>query len=690
MEGIFQSIRNLGKSLTEKLHRHTSNTRKRLLDALLYDESMATNDGEHLAYNYSYLAPLAMPDHTITNNRYFEFEIRLLVLVGIRVVQALLNQLAIRHDGDDAKRARTVYGDLETAFTSLLRPEGLDSVVRGVDYLLKAQADLTVLFINDAILKVHPDVLEKLYSSLMALGKGDREKAKNLLLGFSSELQSLVLRVSPDTPQRVTSLDDYRRLFALIPLPPVADHFQDDDYFASLRVSGCNPVVLRRLDRAIDDFALSLDAYRHAIGSPDDTLERAIAERRAFYVDYSVFASIVHGTWPEWQKYVWPTIGLFAVPPLVVADGAQAQPRRLKAIAIRITLDGRHSVYTPQDGERWLMAKTAFQVADGNYHESVSHLGQTHLVSGAFAVSVHNALRPTHPIRQLLSTHFRGTWAINDLARLTLIAPNGTVDSLLGGTIDSDRVVAAFGNQLISHHVNHSFLPNALHERGVGIADCDLPVYPYRDCALQVWDTILHWCSEYTAEFYAQDAAIEADHELQQWLREMMAHTGARFADIGEQPGPALRTRAYLNQLLTMIIFTASAQHAAVNFPQFDIMSYAPAVPLAAYSTPALLADQHTNPAATSTDAAPQLEWLRMLPPTTQAIAQLNTLFLLGSIHYTRLGDYQPSLTQGKPNIDVALNGFRSRLQNLDASLRVQYPDYPFLYPTLIPHSINI
>jgi hypothetical protein len=36
------------------------------------------------------------------------------------------------------------------------------------------------------------------------------------------------------------------------------------------------------------------------------------------------------------------------------------------------------------------------------------------------------------------------------------------------------------------------------------------------------------------------------------------------------------------------------------------------------------------------------------------------------------------------------LNGFRSRLQNLDASLRVQYPDYPFLYPTLIPHSINI
>jgi hypothetical protein len=62
----------------------------------------------------------------------------------------------------------------------------------------------------------------------------------------------------------------------------------------------------------------------------------------------------------------------------------------------------------------------------------------------------------------------------------------------------------------------------------------------------------------------------------------------------------------------------------------------------------------------------------------------------LGSIHYTRLGDYQPSLTQGKPNIDVALNGFRSRLQNLDASLRVQYPDYPFLYPTLIPHSINI
>src|SRR5262249_58664645 len=47
--------------------------------------------------------------------------------------------------------------------------------------------------------------------------------------------------------------------------------------------------------------------------------------------------------------------------------------------------------------------------------------------------------------------------------------------------------------------------------------------------------------------------------------------------------GGKIETLDELGSILTLAIFTASAQHAAVNFPQLPIMSFAPAFPLAAY-----------------------------------------------------------------------------------------------------------
>ena len=40
--------------------------------------------------------------------------------------------------------------------------------------------------------------------------------------------------------------------------------------------------------------------------------------------------------------------------------------------------------------------------------------------------------------------------------------------------------------------------------------------------------------------------------------------------------GP-VTSRAQLVDICTMVMFTSSAQHAAVNFPQKDIMAFAPA-----------------------------------------------------------------------------------------------------------------
>jgi len=710
----------------DKFRRPSSRTRARIAEALFRpeDEYLLMPSGSSSTtmvmaepawkYNYNYLAPVAMVDQLPLTQG---FELRWLLLVGIRVLQALVNQVAYVRPRELATKA---YTQLQQAFELLEHPDDIEQVARGILVLLDAQATLLLLFLDDVLLRSRTDVLKDLYSALFAIGADQRnEKAKNLLTGFSYSVQALVIVATPAFEQPPHSIDDYRRLFALIPLPRIADTFETDECFGFLRVGGPNPVMLRRLDSldAWPDVAAAItdDVYRAAIGcrGGSDTFAAAIASRRAFVVDYSVFAAAVHGTWPQWAKYIWPTVGFFAVPPPSSSPSAAApaataaaattgsasataaapadarDTRQLHPIAIRLAFTAGTSlqpaprIYTPLDGQRWLMAKTAFQVADGNYHEAVSHLAQTHLVSGAIAIATHNSLASSHPVRRLLTTHFRGTLAINDAARLTLIAPNGTVDALLSSTIDTDRMLAALGHQLVTHNFNHSFLLTNMRERGVLATECDLPNYPYRDCALQIWGAIQQWCTEYINDYYTNDSLVVADNDLQRWLNEL--RTRARFEDIGELPGPCIATRTYLIELLTMIIFTASAQHAAVNFPQFDHMAFAPAVPLAAYADPL---PPPPAPDAVATDESPS--WIRMLPPKSQALSQLNVGWLLGSVHYTRLGEYQRDLVDGRPKIAAALERFRQRLVILEERMRLEFPDYPFLRPSLIPHSINV
>jgi arachidonate 15-lipoxygenase len=85
--------------------------------------------------------------------------------------------------------------------------------------------------------------------------------------------------------------------------------------------------------------------------------------------------------------------------------------------------------------------------------------------------------------------------------------------------------------------------------------------------------------------YYPTAADVIGDYELQAWVAELASKQGGSIQDIGDRQvdgTPRIETAEYLAKLLTQVIFTASAQHAAVNFPQHTIMSYTPAMPLAA------------------------------------------------------------------------------------------------------------
>lgn len=468
-----------------------------------------------------------------------------------------------------------------------------------------------------------------------------------------------------------TDLQDYDAQFRKLPLPWPAGVFQTDEVFAQMRVAGPNPVVIRRATSAdLQGFSLDDARYRALTGDDSATVEGAIAAGALYIADYSVLTGLVPGQAPQ-RKYVFAPRALFAVP----ASGRRA----LRPIAIQTAPDQGSPVFYPGDGTSWEIAKIVVNMADGNHHELISHLGLTHLITEPFVLATLRQLDPEHPLNVLLTPHFAGTLTINYAAQTSLITDGGPVDKLLAGTIGSSRALSAAAVKAVRY--NASLLPQTLSDRGVADPRA-LPDYPYRDDALALWNAIHTWVGEYVGIYYRSDDDVVGDYELQAWVKELA--TAGEIQDIGEGgAGEAaqIKTAAYLASLLTQVIFTASVQHATVNFPQRTIMGYTPAMPLAAYAP---------FPAP---EGAPATQVLDILPPLQQALLQQAMLTGLGGLYYTTLGQYGGELAL--PQVGDALKRFQGRLLTIERDIKAanalgQRTPYTTLLPSAIPQSINI
>lgn len=464
---------------------------------------------------------------------------------------------------------------------------------------------------------------------------------------------------------RLQTIDDYNALFHVIGLPPIAKDFTLDSTFAELRLAGPNPVLIHRIDKPDDRFPVTDSHLQVAL--PGDTLAAAGAEGRLFLVDYRQLDGVENGVSPcGLPKYLYAPLALFAV---------NKDTRKLTPIAIQCKQrpGPENPIFTPDDGYNWRIAKTIVEIADGNYHEAITHLGRTHLTVEPFVVAAHRQFGPNHPLNVLLQPHFDGTLAINNLARMKLISEGGVVDRLLGGKISATLALSAWGVQ--GHAFKELLPPDSFRRRGVDDTTT-LPSYAYRDDALLHWDAIREWVATYLRCFYRSDAEVAADVEVAAWLTEVAAKTGGRLNGI--EP---TRTLAELVDVTALVIFTASAQHAAVNFPQYDVMSYAPAMPLAGYA-----------PAPTTKTGATEAEYMAHLPPRDQAVLQMNTGYMLGDVHYTRLGHYEPGHF-GEPRIEELAGRFTAKLDEIERIImeRNQHRrPYPFMLPSGVPQSINI
>jgi len=604
-------------------------------------------------YNYTHIPSIAMVDQLsvaeeFATNWYF------LLAQQLRVI--FVNTLIVNRGNQGSKSIRD---DVEKFILEALLKGAIPARISVLARILQILPQFLLKGISKDVRE-----LDDLFFSIL------KENGLVILRDALNRVITLLYEGQPTG--HATSLKDYENLFPVIGVPASAKTYHEDEVFAYMRVAGYNPVMIERVTTPGDRFPVTEEHYQAVMGN-DDSLAAAGVEGRLYLADYKMLDGAINGTYPNEQKYVYAPLALFALP-----KGSDST-RLLRAIAIQCgqTPGSDYPIITPNSGKySWLFAKTVVQIADANIHEAITHLARTHLFVGAFAIATYRQLPLTHPLRILLHPHFDSTLAINDAAQRILIAPGGGVDRLLSASIDNARVLAVLGLQ--SYGFNSAILPNQFQQRGVDDPNL-LPIYPYRDDALLVWDAIKQWVSDYLNLYYPTDENIQKDTALQTWAAEISAYDGGRIRDFGEDG--SIKTRNYLIDATTLIIFTASAQHAAVNFPQKDLMSYAAAIPTAGYL-----------PASTLKREVTEQDYLNLLPPLDQAQRQYNILSLLGSVYYNKLGEYQQGYFTDQ-KVKPLLQAFQSNLQQVEDTIKqrnLHRPTYEYLLPSKIPQSINI
>jgi hypothetical protein len=404
--------------------------------------------------------------------------------------------------------------------------------------------------------------------------------------------------------------------------PKVAETWATDHEFAEARLCGINPAFIRKCqpeDLRLDGkFPVSEDLIvpLFPLGS---SLEGELEGDRLYLLDYQILSNILT---PELEDQ----LGKYAVAPLCLLHVNARQ--QLMPIAIRLWQDPQRNsletnpIFTPRSpSQSWLTAKVAVSSADIAYQGIVSHLLNTHLIVETFGVCTHRQFSPNHIIFQLLAPHFFNTFAINEMARGIFLGHNGFFDETgaLGYTGSNELLRRAYSGtgenyEGTPHLFYQTALPTDVENRGVA----SLPGYHYRDDSRLIWDAIHTYVTDILKLRYQSSEDLRGDSELQAWKQELVSPDYGRLQGLlppekADQLTDSLTDLEDLATILTTVIFTATAQHSAVNFGQYEYAGWVPNMPFALYQPLTDVSNQHE----------PNLDLTARLPDRAQTIKQM-------------------------------------------------------------------
>uniref|UniRef100_A0AAQ4Q2B0 Lipoxygenase domain-containing protein n=1 Tax=Gasterosteus aculeatus aculeatus TaxID=481459 RepID=A0AAQ4Q2B0_GASAC len=438
----------------------------------------------------------------------------------------------------------------------------------------------------------------------------------------------------------------------------VRDNWKEDDFFGYQFLNGVNPMMIRRCSALPENFPVTEDMVSLGGQSLADEMKKG----NLFLCDYKLLDGVKPNVINGKKQYL--------MAPLVLLRKTSHDKLLPIAIQLKQSPAEDNPIFLPTDGFDWLLAKVFVRSADFNEHQLGTHLLRTHLLAEVFAVSLLRNVPMVHPLYKLLVPYTRYTIQINYLARNLLISESGVFPKIAASGGDDMKTLL----KRLWSSVTYSSLciPDDIAERGLE----DVPNFYYRDDGLKLWGIIHRFVNDVLSFYYKNDAEVQKDSELQKWISDIFEHGFLSQTQTGE-----------LNNKLnfvTMVIFTCSGQHSAVNSGQFDYGGWMP-------NTPSSL----QQPPPTTKGTTSEATLLQTLPDINTTVTGMSTLWLLSkqSTDIVTLGQY-PEQHFGEKQPCELIKRFEAELKVLTAEIKARNValkvPYRYLDPLVVENSVSL
>ncbi|XP_024658423.2 arachidonate 12-lipoxygenase, 12R-type [Maylandia zebra] len=494
-------------------------------------------------------------------------------------------------------------------------------------------------------------------------------KTKEFLYTASTGLTELKLKGLDNCKEKWDNIDSINRVFCCKKTEIseyVHEHWKEDAFFGYQFLNGVNPMLIQLCTALPSNFPVTDDmVFPHGQCSLADEMKKG----NIFLCDYKRLDGVKANTINGKKQYL--------MAPLVLLHKDPHDKLMPIAIQLKQTPSDDNPIFLPTDSEYdWLIAKIFVRSADFNEHQLNVHLLRTHLLAEVFAVSLLRNVPMVHPLYKLLKPHTRYTMQINFLARRLLISDTGNFTQFASS--GGEGMFTILQRSVSSLTYSSLCIPDDIAERGVEA----VPNFYYRDDGLKVWDIIHRSVQGMLGYYYKSDREVQEDSELQKWILDIFEHGFLSQAETGIPQ--TFTSVTELIKFVTMVIYTCSAQHAAVNSGQFDYAGWMPNTPISLQLPPP------TKKGTTS-----EATMLATFPDVNVTVQGMATVWLLSkqSSDFVPLGQYpEDHFTEEIPR--KILKDFQTELEILSGVIKARnkHLNVPYTYmdPAVVENSVAI